>query len=82
MEPECLLPCSEEPTSGPCLEPDESSHNFPPHLPKIHSNIIFQSTLSGLFLSGLPIKILYASIISSIRSECPTHLQEYVNERR
>jgi hypothetical protein len=25
---------------------------------------------------------LYASIISSIRSECPTHLQEYVNERR
>jgi hypothetical protein len=27
MEPEGSLPCSQEPTSGPCPEPDTSSMN-------------------------------------------------------
>jgi hypothetical protein len=39
MEPNGLLPCSQEAPIGPYLEPDESS----PLLPKIHSNIILPS---------------------------------------
>lgn len=36
MELECLIPCSQEPTTGPYSEPDESS----PHSPTRSINII------------------------------------------
>jgi len=36
MEPESSLSYSQQPTTDPYPEPDESS----PHLPKIHSNIL------------------------------------------
>ena len=50
----------------------------PPHFFKIHFNIIIQSNLGlprGLFLSGVPTKILYALYLSPIRATCPTHLK-------
>jgi hypothetical protein len=43
MEPESSLPYSQELSSGPYSEPDESSSNPPPNFPKIHYNIIFLS---------------------------------------
>jgi hypothetical protein len=39
IESENLLPSSQQPTTGPCHEPDESS-SHPPELFKIHSNIL------------------------------------------
>jgi len=33
MEPEGSLQCSEEPTTGPFAEPDESSSHFPTLFP-------------------------------------------------
>jgi hypothetical protein len=44
MGPEGSLPCSQEPATGSCPEPDASSPHFPTLFPKIHSNIIFPST--------------------------------------
>jgi hypothetical protein len=52
-------------------------HNFPPHFPKIHSNIISRLRLvlpSGVFLSGFLTKILCAFLVSPIRATLPPHL--------
>jgi hypothetical protein len=40
MEPEGLLPCSQEPFMGPYPEPDQSNLHNPFYLSKIHFNII------------------------------------------
>jgi len=39
MEPEGSLPCSQEPTAGPCPEPDASSHDLPTDLPIVRVKI-------------------------------------------
>jgi hypothetical protein len=49
MEPEGLLPCSQEPAIGPYLSQTNSVHTFPPDFPKIHSHLLL-GLPSGLFL--------------------------------
>jgi hypothetical protein len=50
MEPEGSLPCSEDLTTGPCLEQDEYSavHTLKRYLLKIHHVIIFPSAPRSL----------------------------------
>jgi hypothetical protein len=77
MEPEGHLPCSQEPATGTCREPDKSS----PYPHKMFINIHFVSHLSlgnpnGFFASYIPIKILYAflSLLSDACRLPTTHL--------
>jgi len=43
MEPKDLLPCSQESTTCPYPQPEESSPHLLTLVPKIHPNIILQS---------------------------------------
>jgi hypothetical protein len=40
MEPERSLPCSQEPTTGPCPVPEDPVHTLKHYFPKRHSIII------------------------------------------
>jgi hypothetical protein len=78
MELEGSLPFSQKPSTGPYSEPDRSSpyHPIPSYLRSIlilsiHLRLCLPS---GLFPSGFPTDILYASLFSPIRATCPTHL--------
>jgi hypothetical protein len=58
MESEGSLPCSQEPSTGPYPEPDQSSP-YHPDLSLLRTILIFPTHLhlglpSGLFLSGFP----------------------------
>lgn len=56
LEHEGLLPCSQEPITGPCPESDDSNPH-PPDFPKIIlilSSHLCQGLLSGLFPSDFP----------------------------
>jgi hypothetical protein len=44
MEPEGLLPCSQDPAADPVRREMSPVNNFQPYFPKIHFNIILQST--------------------------------------
>jgi hypothetical protein len=64
MEPEGSLPRSQEPSTGPYPEPDQSN-SYPISLRSILilSTHLRLGLLSGLFLSGFPINILYAGLL-------------------
>jgi hypothetical protein len=69
MEHEGLLRCSQEPSSSPYHEPDQSNlyHPIPSHLSEIHFNIVRLLTpLSSqcLLPYGYPNNILYAFHLS------------------
>jgi hypothetical protein len=57
------LPCSQEPATLPCPEPDESSSH--PHI--LFLKICFNVT-------EFPANILYAYLISFIRAKSPAYL--------
>jgi hypothetical protein len=68
MEPEGSLPCSQDPSTGPNHEPDQSNpyHSI---LYLLRSILILSSHLrqglsSGLFASGSPTNTLHAFIFS------------------
>jgi hypothetical protein len=50
LETEGSLPCSQQPATGPCPVPDESSPHFPPYFRKIHSNIKRRDSSVGIAL--------------------------------
>jgi hypothetical protein len=72
------LPCSQEPSTGPCLKPDQSS-TYHSILSLLRSILILSTHLclvlpSGLFPYDIPTKILYAFLFSPIHATCPAHL--------
>jgi len=76
MEPEGLLPCSQEPATGPYFEPAESS----PHLLTLFlrsipvlSTHLRRSLPTGLFPPSFVSNILYAFIFP-MRTTCLAHL--------
>jgi hypothetical protein len=66
-EPKGSSPCSQEPSTGPCPEPDRSSPYHP--ILSLRSILILSTHLrlglpNGLFPSGFPTNILYAFLVS------------------
>ena len=73
MEPEGSLPQSQVPATCPYPEPDQPIPFTTFHFLKIHLNIFLPST-PGLFPSGFPTKIVYATGLSLIHATFPVHL--------
>ena len=79
MAPEGSLSHSQQPTTCPYPEPDQSNLRPPRNFSKIHLNIPSHLRLglpSGLLPSGFPTKALYALLLSPIRATCPAHNME------
>ena len=77
MEPEGSLPQSQVHAACPYPKPARSSPHPHTHFLKIHLNIIPHLHLglpNGLFPPGFPTITLYTSLLTPIRSTCPTHL--------
>jgi hypothetical protein len=78
MEPRSLLPCSQEPATGPFYARELKSTTSSP-VP-LKSTLIISSHLStssqwSTLPSGLPNKLLYAFLISRMRTTSPTPTQ-------
>jgi hypothetical protein len=71
MEPEDLLSCSQESSTGPCPEPDQSNPYHPILMLSIHLRV---GLPNGLFPYGFPTNILYAFLFDLICATCPAHL--------
>jgi hypothetical protein len=77
MKAEGSLLCSQEPSTGPYPEPDQSNSYQPILSLNIHFNIVHPLRLvlpSGLFPSVFPTNILYVVLFSPIRATCPVRL--------
>jgi hypothetical protein len=76
MEPEGLLLCSQEPSTAPYPEPDQSNLYHPISLGSflIVSTHLRLGLLNGLLPSGFPTNILHALLFSPIRATCSAHL--------
>jgi hypothetical protein len=77
MEPEGLLICSQESSTGPYPESAQSSLYHPSYFSKIILILCFYprlGLLSGLFPSLFPITTLCAFLFSSMRATCPVSL--------
>jgi hypothetical protein len=78
MEPEGLLPSSQEPSTGPYPESDQFSpyHTTPSDLRSILILLTYLCLRlpSGLFPSDFPTEFLHAFIFSPIRATYPLHL--------
>jgi hypothetical protein len=79
MEPEGSLPYSQEPSTGPYSEPDQSN---PSHPISLRSILILYTYLrlglpSGLFPSRFHTNILYVFLFSPIRAIYPAHHPPY-----
>ena len=70
MEPEGLLPHSQEPATCSYSEPDDSSSWPPPPNPTSWRSFLI---LSSHLMLG-PTKTLYAPLLSPIHAACPEHL--------
>jgi hypothetical protein len=77
MEPEGSIPNSQELSTCPYPEPDQSSPHHP--ILPLQDPLILATRLrlgltSGLFPSGFPTNNLYAFFFSNICATCPAHL--------
>jgi hypothetical protein len=68
IEPEGLLPCSQEPSTGPYPEPDQSNPHHPILILSTHLHL---GLPSGRLPSGFPINIRYAFIFSPFVLHAP-----------
>jgi hypothetical protein len=73
MEPEDSLQCSQESSTGPYPQPDQS-HPTSPRSILILCTHPFHGLTSGLLPSGFHTNILYAFLFSPIRTTCPPWL--------
>jgi hypothetical protein len=73
MEPEGSSPHSQEPATSPCAESDQS-HPASLRYGLASSYHLLVGFPSGLFVSGLPTKTLYAPLLSVMRATCPAYL--------
>jgi hypothetical protein len=77
MEPECSVPCSQEPVTGLYPKLEESSPYQPILLSNIDLNIILHLSLilpSRLFSSCFPTKNLHVFLVFLMRTICPAYI--------
>jgi hypothetical protein len=73
MEPEVSLPCSQEPSTGPYSEPDQSNP-YHPILSEIHFNIVHPNCLKHMQFSGLYLQRNYKALAFNVRLLKVTHV--------